>query len=116
MSEQSSSPQDTGHSDSKGLMRFDAAKKSLLVAYLLWFFLGIMAAHRFYLGEMKTGGILVSLWALGLIITLLGAGAGLFFIVIASFWAFIDLFLIPGMTRRRNDELYAQLQKTTRTQ
>ncbi len=29
--------------------------KSKLVAYLLWFFLGIFSAHKFYLGQIGTG-------------------------------------------------------------
>lgn len=31
------------------------AKKSLGVAVLLWFFLGLFGAHRFYLGFWKSG-------------------------------------------------------------
>ena len=30
-------------------------EKSLLVAYLLWFFLGLLGIHRFYLGRWVTG-------------------------------------------------------------
>ena len=29
--------------------------KSKLVAYLLWFFLGFISMHRFYLGKVGTG-------------------------------------------------------------
>ncbi len=29
--------------------------KSKTIAYLLWFFLGILSAHRFYLGKFGTG-------------------------------------------------------------
>ncbi len=32
-----------------------AAKKSLLVGYLLWFFLGVLGIHRFYTGRWITG-------------------------------------------------------------
>ena len=51
--------------------------KSKGVAYLLWFFLGILGAHRFYLGKIGTGilylftagifgiGLLVDLFTLG---------------------------------------------------
>ena len=33
------------------------AERSLLVAYLLWFFLGILGIHRFYLGRPVSGVI-----------------------------------------------------------
>jgi TM2 domain-containing protein len=37
------------------MMRYDANKKSMTVSYLLWFFLGMLGAHRFFLGQ-KNGG------------------------------------------------------------
>jgi hypothetical protein len=33
------------------MMRYDANKKSMVVSYLLWFFLGMLGAHRFFLGQ-----------------------------------------------------------------
>ncbi len=33
-------------------------KKSVAVAYLLWFFLGSLGIHKFYLGETKREGLL----------------------------------------------------------
>ncbi|HEY3242135.1 MAG TPA: NINE protein [Phycisphaerae bacterium] len=60
--------------------------KSIGVAYVLWFFLGVLGIHRFYLNRVGTG----VLWLLtgGL----LGIG-----------WL-VDLFLIPGMVRQANLE------------
>ena len=87
MNEQVSSPQSSGENDTKGAMRFDAQRKSMSVAYLLWLFLGIVAAHRFYLGETTTGGILFALWAGGLVTMLLGVSLGLIFVLAASLWA-----------------------------
>jgi len=31
------------------------APKSILVGYLLWFFLGVLGVHRFYTGRWVTG-------------------------------------------------------------
>ena len=31
------------------------SRRSLLIAYLLWFFLGYLGIHRFYLGRPFTG-------------------------------------------------------------
>jgi TM2 domain-containing membrane protein YozV len=53
--------------------------KSKTTAYLLWFFLGFLSAHRFYLGKVGSG--LIYLFTL----QLLGIG-----------W-FIDLFILGGM-------------------
>ena len=35
------------------MMRYDANKKSVLLAYLIWFFLGLFGVHRFYLGRVS---------------------------------------------------------------
>ena len=54
-------------------------ERSILVAYILWFFLGYLGIHRFYCGRYISGII----WFLT---------GGLFGIG----WI-IDIFLIPGM-------------------
>ncbi|WP_082511775.1 TM2 domain-containing protein [Devosia sp. Leaf420] len=35
--------------------QYDIEKKSLVVAYVLWFFLGYVGVHRFYLGRPISG-------------------------------------------------------------
>ena len=55
--------------------------KSVLVSYLLWFFLGMFGAHHLYMGRG------IGIWIVSLI-TLQG-----FFI-----WLLVDLFMIPGST------------------
>jgi TM2 domain-containing membrane protein YozV len=67
--------------------------KSAVVAYLLWFFLGVFAAHRFYLGR-----------PLSAILQILS-----YFILIGFVWWVIDFFLLPGMTRQENDNLRYRL-------
>lgn len=46
----------------EGQIRYDADKKSKLVAYLLWFFLGAFGAHRFYAKRVLTGFIQLLMW------------------------------------------------------
>jgi TM2 domain-containing membrane protein YozV len=67
--------------------------KNVLVAYLLWFFLGVFSAHRFYLGRPGTA-----------ILQILS-----YFILIGFLWWVVDFFLIPGMVRGENDELRRRL-------
>jgi len=64
-------------------------QKNVLVAYLLWFFLGIVSLHRFYLGR-----------PLSAILQILS-----YFIVIGVIWWLIDAFLIPGMVDGNRNEL-----------
>ncbi len=60
---------------------------SVVAAYLLWFFLGFVSAHRFYLGRIGSAicQLVLNLLLIGLV------------------WLVIDLFLIPawcGRSRR----------------
>ena len=55
-------------SDTRALMLFEANKKTALVAYILWFFLGLFGGHNFYL---KRTGVAVA----QLILTLTVVGA-----------------------------------------
>lgn len=66
---------------------------TVTAAYLLWGFLGILSAHRFYLGRPGTA-----------VLQILS-----FFIVIGFIWLLIDAFLIPGMVRAKQDEIRQRL-------
>lgn len=65
---------------------------SVVVAYLFWFFLWFVSAHRFYL-RRPTSAILQILS---------------YFVLIGFIWIFVDLFLIPGMVRDRQQQLREQ--------
>jgi len=83
--------------DTRAMMLFEANKKTALVAYLLWFFVGILGGHNFYL---KRTGIAVT--QLILSITVVG-------LIITVFWVLVDAFLIPGWIRTQNNALAMQL-------
>ncbi|MEW9921438.1 TM2 domain-containing protein [Marimonas sp. MJW-29] len=69
--------------------------KSAVVAYLLWFFLGGLGAHRFYLGRSGSGIAMLVLFVLGWLT--LAVAVGLFLLIAVGIWLLVDAFLIPGM-------------------
>ncbi len=71
------------------------AKKSVGIAYLLWFFLGAVGAHRLYLGRTGSGAAIAVLILGGLLLSLLVIGIPM--LIIGSIWLIVDLFLIPGI-------------------
>jgi TM2 domain-containing membrane protein YozV len=89
---------------------FFVREKSLMTAYLLWFFLGGFSAHRFYLGYSASASAQLFLRFGGVMIFFAGAGSkassmgalGLLMFGIGSVWMLIDGFLIPGMRREAN--------------
>ena len=84
-------------SDTRAVMLFEANKKTALVAYILWFFLGLLGGHNFYL---KRTGVAVA----QLLLTLPVVG-----MVVTVVWVLVDAFLIPGWVRNQNNLLAAQL-------
>lgn len=83
--------------DTRALMLYEANSKSVLVVYILWFFVGLFGGHNFYL---KRIGVAVT--QLILTITVVGS-------VITLVWIIVDAFLIPGWVRNQNNLLAAQL-------
>jgi TM2 domain-containing membrane protein YozV len=83
--------------DARVLMLYEANRKTALVAYLLWFFLGLFGGHNFYLGRtgVAVTQLILSLIFIGMVITI--------------FWVLVDAFLIPGWVRRQNNLLATQL-------
>jgi TM2 domain-containing membrane protein YozV len=90
-------PPGTLSSDARAMMLFEANKKTPVVAYLLWFFLGMLGAHNFYL--RRTG---VAIAQLILTLTLVGS-------IVTLVWIIVDAFLMPGWINAQNTLLAAQL-------
>jgi TM2 domain-containing membrane protein YozV len=86
---------------------YDANRKSVGVAYLLWFFLGGFGAHRFYLGHIVSGAIQLMLFVLGWMTVWIIIGAVP--LTVIGIWWLVDAFLIPGMARGHNLELAGAL-------
>ena len=83
--------------DARTLLLYDANRKSAVIAYILWFFLGWFGAHNFYLGRNGVGiaQVLLTITVIGWLVTFV--------------WVLIDAFLIPGWVRRSNNLLLMQL-------
>lgn len=73
-------------------------RKSAGAAYLLWFFLGWISAHRFYLGKPVTA-----------ILQILS-----YFILVGFVWWLLDLFLIPGIIDQKSGEVREDMTRALR--
>lgn len=89
------------------MMAFEANKKSVGVAYLLWLFLGGFGGHRFYAGKTGSAVAMLLLLIVGGFATLFVFGFVL--LVVLGIWVIVDAFLIPGWIRQHNNLLAAQL-------
>ncbi|MCW5722967.1 MAG: TM2 domain-containing protein [Devosia sp.] len=85
--------------------QYDIEKKSLLVAYVLWAFLGYVGAHRFYLGRPFSGLLMLVLSGAVLLLSLVSFGVLSFLWFIVGLWWLIDALLIPGIAARRNGDI-----------
>lgn len=110
------------------MLWYDANKKSVFVAYLLWWFLGTFGAHRFYFGKIATAVGMLLLPPLVILLFILTVASSfalkikdvevyvfllvLFWTAVGAtlIWWFIDAFLIPVWTRDYNNRLIRRLQ------
>jgi TM2 domain-containing membrane protein YozV len=67
------------------------------VSYVLWFFLGLLGVHRFYLGKVGSGVVM-------LVLTITFFGMFVTFI-----WWIVDAFLISGMMAEKRQALRQKL-------
>jgi TM2 domain-containing membrane protein YozV len=96
-------------SDARAMMRYDAEKKSLIVAYLLWFFLGYGGVHRMYLGRWISGLLMLLIFGVSTLLSLVYIGfVGLGFIFL---WWLLDALLTAAMVRGHNARLAAYLSR-----
>lgn len=85
--------------------QYDIEKKSLIAAYVLWFFLGYIGAHRFYLGRPLSGFIMLTLSAVTLLLTFVSFGLLGFMWFVVGLWWLIDALLVPGMVSSSNRDV-----------
>jgi len=93
--------------DAQRMMLYDANKKSVGVAYALWFFLGFVGGHRFYLNRSSSAAAMLCITIVSWFLTVILIGfVGLFAVGI---WMLIDAFTIPEWIREHNNRLVAGL-------
>lgn len=89
--------------DAIARMRYDAAARSPIIAYLIWFFLGYGGVHRMYLGRWVSGLFMLLLLGISTLLSIIFIGyVGLGIVLL---WWAIDALLIPGMARDYNNRL-----------
>lgn len=81
---------------SYGVPRPVAGGRSLLLAYVLWFLLGWLGVHKFYLRQPVWGLVYLFLGAVGW--STVGAGVGLLLLVPWALLMFLDVFTMPFRT------------------
>lgn len=81
--------------------------KNMVVAYLLWYFLGYFGAHRFYMGQTGTAVTYLVLCLVGIITAIVFIG---FFILFGLFiWWIVDAFLLHQRVKDVNDDVERQV-------
>ncbi len=75
-------------------------KRSIFVAYVLWYFASLGSVHRFYCGSSETAWYQIGMFFGGIIVLLIYPPLGLAVFVGWLLWIVADLFLMPGMMRR----------------
>ena len=79
---------------------YKTKKKSKFIVYILFFFLGGLGIHRFYLERYFSALLLLEFSIASVLINLSWVQYVLNFIVIV--WGIFDLFYIPSMVRTYN--------------
>jgi len=88
--------------------RWEAHRKSVAKAYLLWLLLGPFGGHRFYLGYIASAIFMIMLTSLALVVTLVSF-VGVILFAPPALWLLVDGFIIPAIVRHQNEELIEQI-------
>lgn len=67
-------------------------QKSLLLTYLLWFFLGYLGIHRIYCNRAGSGVVMLLLFLIGTFLAFIGIG--FLFLIPLGIWWLLDALLI----------------------
>ena len=93
--------------EAQTMMQYDIQKKSAVVAYLLWWFLGSFGAHRFYLGRIGSAVCMLMLNLMSFVLLLVVIG--IFGYIALGIWWLIDAFLVYFIVKEHNTQLALRL-------
>lgn len=82
--------------------------KNLVLAYVLWFFLGTLGIHRMYLGKKGSGIVMLVMFLVSYPL-ILAYGLGFITLSIVGIWYWIDLFRIKNMHQQEQDILESEI-------
>ncbi|HEV8390852.1 MAG TPA: TM2 domain-containing protein [Dongiaceae bacterium] len=91
----------------------EGRKKSVLLGYVLWYFLGGIGVHNFYLGKPLLGGLQACSIPFCLVAFSLGettAILGFVALGVLALSLLVDAFLIPSRARAYSERLRVQLE------
>lgn len=90
------------------LEKIKTQQQNVVLAYILWWFLGIFGAHRFYTGQSK-GWLYIVLTIIGFVTSYIIIG---WFIIFGVFiWWIIDGFNLHKIVKQYNFELLNNYEK-----
>lgn len=90
------------------LERIKVQQQNVILAYILWWFLGVFGAHRFYTGQSK-GWLYIVLLIVGIITSFLVVG---YFILLGlAIWWIIDGFKLHKVVKLQNLEVLNNYEK-----
>ncbi|MBB4006968.1 TM2 domain-containing protein [Allorhizobium taibaishanense] len=81
--------------------------KSMGGSYALWFFVGYLGGHRFYLGRKGSAITMLLMTIVGWLLAVVGVG--LILLAAVGLWLLIDAFLIPGMVAEHKNKVRNEL-------
>lgn len=82
----------------------DPRKRTLMMAYIYWYFCAPIGLHRIYCGHKDSGLAQLGLFFGAILLAFIWVPMGVLSIVLWFLWILADLFLIPGMMRRYKAE------------
>lgn len=92
---------------------YQRAYKAMWIAYVLALLggAGCFGLHRFYLGYKRSALMMLALTLGGIFLPMIGIGSVMLTWWVVTLWVLVDLFLIPMMTRTRNAEIAAEIDR-----
>ena len=93
--------------DAQVMMAFETHKKDMVVAYVLWHFLGVFGGHRFYMKDQGGGAAMLALTLISIPLMFVFIGFFIYFAVIV--WWIVDAFMVHEWVKSHNLNLMESL-------